>query len=116
MNMLRLQNWFVYLGVMASVVTMLSWVMFVLTEPYGHDEAEWIGFLIIAAMFGFSFLAAWSSITKRIFWLCVAFLISFFPVGLYMLLTPGMGKWIGIGNLVYLVSAIGMYCSTDKEK
>ena len=102
-------NWFGYLGVIAAVVTMLSWIMFIMTEPFGNDEAKWIGYLVIAAMLGLSFLAAWSSITKKILWLSIAFLVSFFPVGLYVLLTPSVSKWIGIGNPVYLVSAIGMY-------
>lgn len=113
--MLYKLNWFGYLGVMAAVVTILLWVMFIMADPYGDDEAKWAGFLVIAIMLGFSFLAIWSSITKRIFWLCIAFLVSFFPIGLYMLLTPSVSKWIGIGNLVYLVSAIGMYVQIRKK-
>jgi len=112
----RQLNWFGYLGVAAAIVTMLLWVMLVLTEPFGFDEAKWIGMLIIATMLGLSFLAAWSSIKERIFWLCIAFLVSFFPVGLYLLFTPSMSKWIGIGNLMYLISAIGMYVQTRKKR
>ena len=36
-------------------------------------------------------------------------LLSFFPVGWYLLGSPGIFKWIGWLNIVYLFSAIGMY-------
>ena len=59
----------------------------------------------IAAMILLAVVAAWASITIRPFVLVVLFFPSFFPIGLYLLGTPGILRWTAICTVLYLVAA-----------
>lgn len=47
------------------------------------------------------------------FWMLVVFAASFLPLGLYLLGTPGIFKWIGISDLVYLVATLLLFVQVD---
>ncbi len=49
--------------------------------------------------------AAWASMTIRPFMLIAVFFASFFPLGLYLLFTPGILKWTALCDVLYLVAA-----------
>jgi len=46
--------------------------------------------------------------------LVALFVVSFFPFGLYLLLTPGIFRWIGVARIGYGVGAVllGRRCSS----
>ncbi len=49
-------------------------------------------------------LVIWGVIVGKPVPVFVAFLLSFFPVGLYFLGTPGVFAWIGVLDVLYLVA------------
>jgi hypothetical protein len=49
-------------------------------------------------------VAGWASITIRPFVLVVVFFVSFFPIGLYLTFTPSFLQWIGVCDVLYLVT------------
>lgn len=55
-------------------------------------------------------VAAVASIVGSPGGLLIVFLLSFFPVGLYLLGAPSIFKWVGVAELGYLASATALYC------
>jgi hypothetical protein len=39
----------------------------------------------------------------------LVFVVAFAPIGLFMLGTPGLFRWIGIFELLYLVTAVAVW-------
>lgn len=94
--------------------------MFWAMVTYGHFTApDWDGasgmtFVISAVMIGLALAAAWASFRYVAVVLLAAFAVSF-PVGFYMMMTPG-AWWVGVGDLLYLATAlliiIGRLCAS----
>jgi hypothetical protein len=94
-------------GLAGVLVCAVFWTMFTyghLTAP-GWDGASGMTFVISALMIGLALAGAWASIKYAPVVLLAVFAVSFFPVGFYIMMTPG-AWWIGAGNFLYLVAAL----------
>jgi len=107
------------LGVIASVGAIVLWVIFIFESPYidfvagpqatitpdGQlifTKAMLFGSLMILA----SSVSAVASVRGAHLAMYMLFAVSFFPVGVYVMLGPGIFQAIGWLNLIYLVSAL----------
>ena len=107
------------LGVIASVGAIILWVIFIFQSPYidfvagpqatitpdGQlifTKAMLFGSLMILA----SSVSAVASVRGAHLAMYMLFAVSFFPVGVYVMLGPGIFQAIGWLNLIYLVSAL----------
>ncbi len=61
----------------------------------------WPGVLMILL----ALAAAWASMTIRPFVLIAVSFASFFPLGLYLLFTPGILRWTALCDVLFLVAA-----------
>jgi len=107
------------LGVIASVGAIVLWVIFIFQSPYidfvagpqaiiapdGRiifTKAMLFGSLMILA----SGVSAVASVRGAHLAMYMLFAVSFFPVGVYVMLGPGVFQAIGWFNLAYLASAL----------
>jgi len=107
------------LGVIASVGAIVLWVIFIFQSPYidfvtgpqatiapdGRlifTKAMLFGSLMILA----SSVSAVASVRGAHLAMYMLFAVSFFPVGIYVMLGPGIFQAIGWLNLIYLVGAL----------
>lgn len=99
-----------FLGRLTGLAGALVCAVFWTTFTYGHliapgwDGASGMTFVISAIMIGLALAVAWASFKYAPVVLLAAFVVSF-PVGFYMMMTPG-AWWIGAGNLLYLAAAL----------
>ena len=105
--MLQAGRW---IGFLASVTTLCLWAVFLFANPYGSEgiSSESDTYAVAAVMVALAaaaFVAAWRIIPILMF---VVFAISLFPVGLYLLGTPGMFRWVGVCNFLFLPSGLLM--------
>jgi hypothetical protein len=89
--------------------TLVLWVLLVL---YVAREAGWIPApaVFMLPIFFFS-LAVWATVAAvrdEPVKLTLAGIISFLPIGLYLLFMPGFARWIGILNLAVIGSGIAL--------
>lgn len=91
----------------AGVVIALSAVL-VLANPYASDTLSSATGLIMGLLCALALVAAWGAIARRPLLLLLAFAASFFPLGLYLLGTPGIFRWIGVAHLVYLIVGLAL--------
>jgi hypothetical protein len=105
--------WGLVIGTIASLGSILFWLVLLFFNPYDGgievDSLFPITLMIILAMIGL--LSALKSKSAIMF---IVFVGSFFPIGYYMLGTPGIFKWIGVFNAMYLPSAILMAFNNRK--
>ena len=83
----------------ACVALALSWLW--MTETPGFASFSVLAILLALAVLGG--MAAWR---RNALWVLMSFGVSFVPVGFYLLLTPGLGRWAGMLQLSPLLSAI----------
>ena len=112
--MRRLQTVGRFVGVVASVGNIVLILVLWFFNPYGKFAVPTESYFILSLMVILSLLGFYACL-KVVPWVMYgAFCGSFFPVGLYLLGTPGIFKWIGIFDLFYLASAVLM--SAGKER
>jgi hypothetical protein len=84
------------------------WVLLLFFNPYSSNRIEpgtyMIGFLMITL----ALAGAWATPRAHLPMMFAAGLLSFLPIGLYTMGTPGIFKWIGVLNLLYLVAAVAV--------
>ena len=93
------------IGGLSAVASLALLVLQVFFNPYGTQPRSVPTQLILSVMFFLALAAAWGAWRSRPAILLIAFVGSFVPVGLYLLGTPGIFRWVGVANLMYLVSA-----------
>lgn len=106
------------LGLGAALGTMILYSAFLVlfaayntapADPSLPPEGLNIGAIVVGmGIILLALLAAWGALTGRPMLLFIAFVLSFFPVGLYMLGAPSIFAAIGICHLLYLVAGIVM--------
>lgn len=52
----------------------------------------------------------------RPYLMLLVFVVAFAPIGLYMLGTPGLFRWIGIFELIYLAAAVAVWFEKRTRK
>ena len=95
------------------------WLVLFFINPYVKSGAESIESPITAPgvlMAAFSLVAAWASIKGRLFLLFAVSAVSFLPMGVYLLGSPSIFKWIGVMNIVCLLSAISMFAMRRTQR
>ena len=95
-----------HLIVAVSAITVVTLVgIFLFNNPYGttgmNRGTQWI----MSGLVVLSFIAVGAAWKKRILILTVCFVLSFVPLGFYLLLTPGIFALIGVAHLGFLLSA-----------
>lgn len=97
-----------WIGFLTSGATLVLWAVFLFANPYDSEGISSNNYAPVAVMMALAaagMLAAWRIIPILMF---IVFGISLFPVGLYLLGTPGMFKWVGVCNLLFLPSGLLM--------
>lgn len=103
--MLRAGRW---IGFLASGATLVLWAVFLFANPYDSEGIKSDNYAVAAVMVALAaaaFVAAWRIIPILMF---IVFAISLFPVGLYLLGTPGIFRWVGVCNFLFLPSGLLM--------
>jgi hypothetical protein len=77
-------------------------------NPYVKTEPKVDLSPTVLLMVAAAFLGIVASVMARPLWMLIVFCVSFFPMGFYLLGTPGIFKWIGVCNIGFLVSAVLM--------
>ena len=104
-----------WIGFLASGATLALWAVFLFANPYDSEGIKSDNYAPVAVMMALAaagILAAWRIIPILMF---IVFAISLFPVGLYLLGTPGMFKWVGVCNLLFLPSGLLMRARRRKN-
>ncbi len=91
-----LKFWFPYLGSIFWILSLSLWFVLWFINPYSNDKASNIitipgVFMAVFCLFGIVI-----SIKRKPILLALISILSFFPVGLYLLLTPGIFKIISL--------------------
>jgi hypothetical protein len=98
-------------GFGAALCAFVLWVvLFVgdaraLEQDWGITPATLVQAAIMAAL---ALVAAWASLRPAPLVLVVISVISFVPVGFYLMLIGGYGTWIGVCNLLWLAAGVFM--------
>lgn len=92
-------------GLGAALGAALLWVLFLFGNPYAPPAQGRVltfgGLMTLSALVSAAAAARGAHLAMYLM-----FFVSFFPVGLYVLLGPGIFRTIGILNLVYLAGGI----------
>ena len=94
------------LGLSASVGTIGLWSVFSFLNPYGYQGFSNSQYLIAGVMTILAIVGLTAALQEKPYIMLAVFGLSFIPVGLYLLGTPGIFKWIGVFNLLLLCSAL----------
>ena len=86
----------------------MLWVVFLVVDARALEQDGIItGTLVVdAVMATLALVAAWASFRPAPLVLVVVSAVSFLPVGLYVLLSPGYFSWIGVCNLLCLAAGM----------
>ena len=101
-------------GFGAALCAFVVWVVILIGEAraleqdFGITPATIVTSAVIAAL---ALVAAWASLRTASLVLIIVSVVSFFPVGFYMLLLSGYGTWIGVCNLLCLAAGLLMAAS-----
>ncbi len=87
-----------------TVVTLVG--IFLFNNPYNTAGMNRGTQLIMTGLVVLSLIAIGAAWKKRILILTVCFVVSFVPVGFYLLLTPGIFALVGVAHLGFLLSAL----------
>ncbi len=91
-------------GVVSGVICLGLTAVFLFAHPYGQagmtSASEW-GMVGLAVLAGGTAVLAY---LNRPQWILLTFILSFVPVGFYLLLTPGIFRWVGVAHLGYLAA------------
>ncbi len=94
-------------GLIASLGSLLLWLMFLFVNPYSTAEIGGVTYILALGMCSLSVLGILACRKGRLSLMYLVFLGSL-PAGLYFVLTPGVFKWLGLFCMLYLASTIGM--------
>ena len=95
-------------GILGAVGTVVFWGYFVSYNPYAAEAIIGAASAMAAAMTALAVVGGGSAWKKKPSFLFMVFVVSFLPVGFYMLGTPGLFKLIGLFNGLFLVSGFLM--------
>lgn len=102
-------------GLLASLLTSGLWLVFLYSAPVtesGASAATFFVVLLMVAIATLGLLAAWRN---RPYLMLAVFVFSFFPMGLYLLATPALYRWIGVFDFLFLVAGVLMVLGARRE-
>lgn len=95
-------------GLLASLLTAGLWLVFLFSAPSAEGGASTATFFVVLLMVGIAALGVLAAWRGRPYLMLAVFIFSFFPMGLYLLSTPGLYLWIGVFDFLFLVSGVLM--------
>ncbi len=95
-----------FIGLGASVGVITLWGLFSFFNPYGDLGAISGTYLVTALMVLVAITGIIAALTDNAVLMLGVFILSFVPVGFYTLGTPGIFRWIGIFNILFLLSSL----------
>jgi len=101
-----------FTGLVASVGTFSLYIVLVFFNPYSPGDLT----APIIAMMLVTIIGGIVAVFAQPYLMLACFGVSFIPIGFYMLGTPGIFRWIGIFNLLYLVASGLMIVAKRKTK
>jgi hypothetical protein len=107
------------LGMFASTAMLVLWLALAAISrdhPQSTTPETWLRIAEIVALAALGLLA---SLKKWLLLMLVIFLLSFFPIGLYMLGVPSVFRLIGVVDLLYLIATLWLlvaWICTFQEK
>jgi hypothetical protein len=102
-------------GLLASLLTTSLWLVFLFTAPATESGASTATFFVVLLMVGIATLGVLAAWRGRPYLMLAMFVFSFFPMGLYLLGTPGIYRWIGVFDFLYLISGVVMIVGARRE-
>jgi hypothetical protein len=93
-------------GTASAAFVLVLTAVFFFWNPYARsrelvmDGAIGMGITALLAVF-----AGASALAKRAGLVLLAFLLSFVPLGIYLMGTPGVFRWVGVAQVGYLLAA-----------
>lgn len=100
------------IGALSGTGACFLW-MIAIWFPANELNLTGISLIVAFLMMLISLTAVIASIKKHGRVLIFLFLISFFPVGLYLLMLPHWYRWIGVFNLGYLFAGVYIRLKSD---
>lgn len=97
------------LGALACSGAVALWLVFLFANPHGQGGRTAGTFFVAGTMIALAAAGAAASIAGEPLWMGVVAAVSFCPVGFYVLLTPSVFLWIGVCNLLLLVTAVFLH-------
>jgi hypothetical protein len=94
------------LALIASLGAVVLWVGFSLTSPYGSQGLMIGAHIIAVAMILLALVGSYAAWQYNSLLMMGVFILSFFPVGLYLLGTSGIFMGIGVFNLLYFAATL----------
>lgn len=91
-----------YLGLAAAVGALALYGIFVWFNPYNPGSLTLP--VVLRMLVGVAGL--WVAYKAKPLVMLLGFVLAFVPLGLYMLGTPGLFRWIGVMDLVYLTASL----------
>ncbi|HYP28814.1 MAG TPA: hypothetical protein VE262_19030 [Blastocatellia bacterium] len=95
-------------GFVAATTATILYLMFVFFNPYGNEFLSGETYILVAVLISLACLSGWASLMNKPLFMLIVSVLSFIPVGFYLLLTPGIFKYIGFCNLICIGIAILM--------
>jgi hypothetical protein len=92
------------LGIAACLVAMTLYLVMAWFNPY-VEGATRPPMMVPHLMIGLHAAGLAAAALRAVFSMYVTFLLVFLPVGFYLLSSPGMFRWIGVADLVFLGAA-----------
>jgi hypothetical protein len=100
------------LGLMSAAGTLGLYAMLVWANPYSSGVLTLP--IVLRMLVGLGGL--WVAVKGQRYWMLLVFALSFVPLGMYMLRTPGLFRWIGILDLLYLVAGLLLFVKPETAK
>ena len=101
-------------GLLASVLTSGLWLVFLFSAPEAESGASTATFFVVLLMVAIATLGILAAWRNRPYLMLAVFVFSFFPMGLYLLGTPAIYRWIGVLDFLFLVSGVLMACGARR--
>ena len=108
-------SWLPYIGSFFWFLSFALWVALWLINPYSTEKASNIITLPGVFMAIFCLLGVVVSIKRKPILMASVSILSFFPIGWYLLLTPGIFNIIGWLNIVCFVISLFMFYDSRYE-
>ena len=97
------------LNLVSSLAAISLWIVLGFFNPYGYQGATEQTYLVAALMMALAVAGLIAGLRVRPGVVLLVAVASFVPIGLYLLGVPGIFRWIGVANVLLLVSGLLMW-------
>ena len=111
---IRMKRWVSTLSAVLWLLSLILWLVLWFDNPYSKISPLELITLPGVFMVALCLLGMFVSIRKKPVLMLVVSTISFFPIGWYLLGSPGIFKIIGLSNMACFILSLLMFGSTNK--